>query len=401
MTTFKYKGLSADGQNVSGIIEAYSEYEAAASLRDKCSIITSIEEVKVQRTTGLNTPIGKIKDKELAILCSQFAIILSSGLPIVKCVRLVAEQTTDKRLKNTLKQVAQDVSGGYTLAQSFEDHGQGLPTTFIETIRAGEESGTLENSFAKLQKYFDKANKTKGKIQGALTYPIIVIIVAIIVAAIVMIKAVPMFKTSFESMGAELPGVTRALIGMSNFMTQSWVILLIVIILAYIGFQLFKRTEKGRLWNDGRKLKYSPFRRINLMNGAGEFANTMTTMLSSGLPMVKAMGITANVMSNRVLSRALQSVVAGVEQGRGVAEGMRATGVFPELLVEMTGVGEESGNMEGTLDVIGDYYDNEVLVATTRLLAIMEPAITIALAVMVVFMLLSVYMPMFSMYGGI
>jgi type IV pilus assembly protein PilC len=215
-----------------------------------------------------------------------------------------------------------------------------------------------------------------------------------------MIKAVPMFKTTFAAMGAKLPGITVALISVSDFFVHGWAAMLIVIIGVTLALKLFKRTEQGRVWDGDRKLKRSLFRRINSMSSASQFANTMSTMLSSGLPMVKAMDITSNVMSNYILSRALKVSVAGVEQGRGIAECMRETGVFPELLVEMTGVGEESGNMEGTLEVIGAYYDNEVSVATSRLLTIMEPVITIGLAVMTVFLLLSVYLPMFSMYGN-
>lgn len=399
MTTYKYNGISPSGEKVSGIIEAYSEYEAASQLREKCPVITGITEVKKQQA-GISFGGNKIKEKNLAILCSQFSIILTSGLPIVRCVEMVADQTTDKPLKAMLKEVAADVAGGYTLAQSFEDHGTGLPVTFIETIRAGEESGTLETSFARLEKYFDKSSKTKDKVKGALTYPIIVICVAVVVAAIVMIKAVPMFKSTFASMGTDLPGVTKALINVSDFFVKDWAILLIIIFAVIIFLKLFKQTEKGKIWDGERKLKRSLFKRINSMNSASQFANTMSTMLSSGLPVVRAMDITANVMSNYILSRALKVAVAGVEQGRGIAECLRESGVFPELLVEMTGVGEESGNMEGTLDVIGEYYDSEVNVATTRLLTIMEPAITIGLAVMTVFLLLSVYLPMFGMYSG-
>jgi len=400
MTTFKYKGISEGGQKVSGVIDAYSEAEAASRLREKCSVITSITEMKDSGAGSLDFNISKIKDKSLAILCSQFSIILSSGLPIVRCVEMVASQTTDKNLKSMLKKVAEDVAGGYTLAQSFEDHGQGLPITFVETVRAGEESGTLELSFSRLEKYFDKTSKTKDKVKGALTYPIIVVCVAVVVAAIVMIKAVPMFKTTFDAMGAKLPGITVALISVSDFFVHGWAAILMIIIGVTLALKLFKRTEQGRVWDGDRKLKRSLFRRINSMSSASQFANTMSTMLSSGLPMVKAMDITSNVMSNYILSRALKVSVAGVEQGRGIAECMRETGVFPELLVEMTGVGEESGNMEGTLEVIGAYYDNEVSVATSRLLTIMEPVITIGLAVMTVFLLLSVYLPMFSMYGN-
>ena len=163
MTTYKYKGLSPDGAKLSGVIKAYNEFEAVAQLRETCSVITKIEEVK--ETQSWNKQIGtkKIKDKELAIICSQFAIILTSGLPIVRCVEMVAAQARTKELQRMLKKVAEDVSGGYSLAQSFENNATGFPTTFIETVRAGEQSGTLEECFEKLHKYYDKTAKMKAK----------------------------------------------------------------------------------------------------------------------------------------------------------------------------------------------------------------------------------------------
>lgn len=180
MTTYKYKGLSPDGAKLSGVIKAYNEFEAVAQLRETCSVITKIEEVK--ETQSWNKQIGtkKIKDKELAIICSQFAIILTSGLPIVRCVEMVAAQARTKELQRMLKKVAEDVSGGYSLAQSFENNATGFPTTFIETVRAGEQSGTLEECFEKLHKYYDKTAKMKAKIISTLTYPAIVICVAVI-----------------------------------------------------------------------------------------------------------------------------------------------------------------------------------------------------------------------------
>jgi len=402
LTTYKYKGISKSGEHITGVIEAYSESEAAFKLRDKCSVINNITEVGsvvAKAQLGIAS-IGKISTKSLAILCSQFSVILKSGLPIVRCVEIVEVQTTDKNLKAILHDVAEDVSNGYSLAQSFDIHKKYLPTVFIESIRAGEESGTLEVSFDRLTKYFEKSSMTKDKLKSALTYPVIVLIVAVIVAAIIMIKAVPMFKSTFESMGVELPGVTKALISLSDFFVHSWNILLIVIIVLLIGLRLFKGTTKGSEWSGARKLKRSLFRKVYTMDSASQFASTMSTMLYSGLTILRALDITSNVLNNYVLSKAVKSVVTGVEQGKSVAVCMKETGVFPDLLVEMTGVGEETGKMEETLEVISNYYDNEVSVTTGRLMTILEPVITVLLAVVTVFLLLSIYLPMFSMYGG-
>ena len=205
MTTFKYKGLSPDGQKVSGVVKAYNEYEAVTQLRSTCSVITSIQEVKEAK--GLNRDLGKvkIKDKDLAMICSQFSIILTSGLPIVRCVEMVAAQSRTREVRRLLQQVAEDVSGGYSLAQSFSNAGTLLPVTFIETIRAGEQSGTLELCFQRLHTYYDKSSKTRAKLVSTLTYPALVLIVAAIVFLIIMVVAVPMFTSAFAQLGSDLP----------------------------------------------------------------------------------------------------------------------------------------------------------------------------------------------------
>ena len=389
MTTYKYKGLSPDGAKLSGVIKAYNEFEAVAQLRETCSVITKIEEVK--ETQSWNKQIGtkKIKDKELAIICSQFAIILTSGLPIVRCVEMVAAQARTKELQRMLKKVAEDVSGGYSLAQSFENNATGFPTTFIETVRAGEQSGTLEACFEKLHKYYDKTAKMKAKIISTLTYPAIVICVAVIVFIIIMVVAVPAFTSVFLELDT------------SDFITNYWWSFILIVLAFFIGRLLLKKNEQGRAFLAENKLKRSPLKKMHSLNAASQFASTMSTMLTAGLPITKALEVTANVADNYMFAVSIRKVRQGVEQGRSLADCMSEIPYFPKLLTEMVGVGERSGNMEETLNVIGDYFDNEVSVFTQRLLSMLEPAITIVLAVVTVILLLAVYLPMFTMYGSI
>ena len=402
MTTFRYKGRTADGTKVTGVIRAYDEFEAAGKLRGAVAVITRLEEVPEKQENLLSRPIGqRIKEKELALLCSQFSIILTSGLPIVRCVEMVAEQAADKQLRDILYQVAEDVSGGYSLATSFENHCPTLPVTFIETIRAGEESGTLELCFSRLYTYFDKSAKTKAKVASALTYPIMVIVVAIIVFIIVMVKAVPAFTTAFRDLGTDLPSITKGMIAVSDFMIEKWWAMALIAMAIAAACILVKRDSRGRAMLDRRKLTKSPLKKIHSMNAASQFASTMATMISAGLPIVKALEVTAGVVTNGQVAEAIRTARQRVEQGKGLSEAMQESPYFPKLLTEMTGVGEQSGNMEQTLTVVSDYFTNEVSLATDRLLAVMEPAITIALAVVTVILLLGVYLPMFSLYGSI
>jgi type IV pilus assembly protein PilC len=401
LQTFKYKGISRDGQEISGIIKAYDEYEAVANIRETCRIVTKIEEIPESAAGAARAGKHRFKEKELALICSQFAIIIKSGLPIVECVRMVAAQAKNKEVRKLLYSVADDVEGGYSLAQSFESNGKTLPITFIETVRAGELSGTLEESFDRMHKYFDKTAKTKAKIVSTLTYPVMVIIMAIIVFVIIMVKAVPMFIEAFSDLGSDLPAITRGMIAASNFIRGYWwVFILLAAVIAALRFILIKNESTRRKIAE-YKLSRSPLKHLNLMNSSSQFANTMSTMLTSGLNVIRALEITSAVVSNFVVGEAVSNVKRSVEQGRSLAESMSDYSCFPPMLTEMTGVGEKSGSMEETLSIVGDYYDNEVEIFTTRFLAILEPVITIFLAVFVVILLLSIYLPMFSMYDSV
>ena len=222
MKTFRYKCISADGVKTSGIIKSYDEFEAVSKLRESYNLVTSIEEVQdTDGECGAEKRL-RIKEKELAMLCSQFSIILASGLPIVRCLEMIAAQSKDKATAKMLKRVAEDVDGGYSMAAAFEKNAPHLPRTFIETVRAGEQSGALVICFIRLHKYYDKSAKLKQKLISTMTYPAIVIATAIIVFIIIMVVAVPMFIDTFEELNIELPAITKAMIALSRALTGYW-----------------------------------------------------------------------------------------------------------------------------------------------------------------------------------
>ena len=243
MTTFRYKGQTAGGAKVSGVLRAYDEFEAADKLRESVAIITKLEAVPEKKESVLSRPVAfRVKEKELALLCSQFAIILASGLSVERCVSMVAAQTKNKYLRRMLDKVSEEVGAGYSLAQSFENNAPYLPKTFTETLRAGEQSGTLESCFQRLHAYYDRSAKTRAKIVSTLTYPVMVIIVAIVVFVIIIAVAVPAFTDAFTDLGSgSLPGVTRALMAVSAFFTRWWWLVLGVLallVIAYLTFQI-------------------------------------------------------------------------------------------------------------------------------------------------------------------
>lgn len=402
MPKYKYEAISQDGVPVSGVLEAYDEFEAIHEIKQSHQIVKSIKEVGGEKF-GLHSNIGnpKIKEKVLALMCSQFAIVLRAGMPIVRAVELIADQTADRDLRKLLQQVAEDVSTGYGLAQSFENKGEKiLPTSFIETVRSGEESGTMELAFQKLSVYFDRSAKTKDKVKSAMMYPIFLGVLAVLVIAVVMVIAMPVFMDMFADMDIALPLPTRILIGITEFFKAYWAIVLAAIVAVIIGLTVWGRYESGRMFYAQLRLKLPVLGSIELMKGSSQFSNTMNTMLTSGLNIVRAVHICSRVLDNYHLSTQLAKAVAGLEEGKSLGFCLEQCECFPELLVEMTSVGEQTGTLEETLDTIGEYYDSETAVASERALNALQPAITMVLGVFIGFIVIALYLPMFTMYAA-
>jgi len=408
MTTYRYKGMSSSGANVEGVVEAFDQQDAVNKAKANCRVLISVEPVTggkmdelMHADLGDLLSGGKIKPKKLTLLCSQLSIELRAGLPLVSSLRLVAENEEDKKIKRILTEVADDVHAGNGLAESFAMRGPGLPRTFIETIRAGEESGKLDETFERLQKYYENADAVSSKVSSALVYPIMLISVAVLVIGIIMIFAVPVFEDSFASMGNELPGPTKLLIAMSNFMVNNWILLIAIVAAAALGLFFYGRTDSGRHMYARIALTVPGVCLITKMNAASQLASTLSTMLSAGLPLVSAAKITANTADNLLISEDIEAAVNGVIEGNRLADGLKQSKWLPNLLMEMVTVGEETGKLEEALSVVSEYYSKEVDGAVKKALEILNPVITIVLAVIVVFILLSVYLPIFGMYGSI
>lgn len=383
-------------------MEGFNEFDAVDRIKQNCNIVLKLTEVKENKQGILNMEIGgnKLNDKAFTVMCSQFAIILKAGIPIARTTQLIADKTTDKPLKKMLKQVSDDVESGRTLAASFAERGDKLlPPTFVETVRAGEESGNVDKSFDTMYKHYDRQTKIRGKVKSAMSYPIFVIVIAIVVVIVLMVKVVPTFTSIFESYGAELPLMTRMLIAMSGFFRKYTIYLAIVAALGFIGFKLYGNTEGGRLKLAKLALKIPVLGNINQLNAASQFANTMTTMLSAGLPLTKAISITANVLDNYYISQEIGKVSGRLAEGHGLGASMRETGCMPDILNDMVAVGEETGELEDTLNTIAAYYDAELEMAMTNALNKLEPTVLVFIAGVAGFIVIAIYMAMFEMYG--
>ena len=401
MISYKYTAQSRDGARVSGVLEAVDEYAAVASIKQEYPIVLSISEVKQGGLSGiLNKEINtKIDHKALSVMCSQFSIILTSGVAIDRAIMMVAEQTRDKKLKKMLTSSAKDVAQGSTMADAFEKNCPQMPVLFIETIRAGELSGTIDHAFATLQDYYEKSYKVTQKIKQAMSYPIFVMVVAVIVIAIVMIFVMPTFISTFNDLGGELPTMTVILIHISNFFAKWWPIILAVILTAIVGFKIAVSTEKGRLWWAKHKLKSPIVGNINTLQGATQFATTMAALTQAGMTVSDSLRITAKVMDNYALQRDVAPMAEQVETGHTLGEVIKESKYFPQVLDEMTAVGEDTGELGKTLTTIGDYYTNEYNYAVQKAISKIEPTMLIIMAFIAGFIVISLYLPMFTMYN--
>lgn len=288
MAHFKYVALSRDGVRVSGIAEGYNELDAASRIKESCDVILKLTEVKEKKPGLLSMDIGgsRLNSKAFTVMCSQFAIILEAGIPIARAVKLVADKTVDKTLKRVMDKVAKDVEGGRSLSAAFADHGEKiLPVTFTETLRAGEATGNLGRSFETMHEHFDQQEKMRAKVRSAMAYPIFVMIVAIAVVIVLMVVVVPKFTRMFAEMGGELPLPTRMLIGISGFFSHYGLLLLAILAVVLLSVKLYGNTESGRLRLARWKLKLPILGKIEELNAASQFANTMAALMGAGLTM--------------------------------------------------------------------------------------------------------------------
>ncbi len=401
MQTFKYRAIAQNGTPVNGVIEAYDEFEAVNEIRKTYSVVEYIKPVRKERRINIdvNEPLW-VSNKTLALTANQFFIMLKAGLSMTRTIELIADQCTDKLMRRYLRASAADVAAGYSLAASLEKNGKKIPAVFIETIRAGEESGTLEQSFQSLEEYYTRAHKTRKKVKSALTYPIIVLLLAVVVIGVVMVVLVPRMTETLQSFGTELPLITRILIAISDFFKNWWWLLLIIIAVIALGIYFFGKTERGKMAYSKLRMKMPVLGKISRFNAAAQVANTLATLLAAGLPVTRALDIVSRVVDMRCVGKELNEAIVKLEGGMSLGEALKDSKWLPEMLIEMITVGESSGMLEETLRTIGMYYNDEATSASDAALGLMEPIITIVLGVVVGFIVIAIYIPMFSMSSG-
>ena len=311
---------------------------------------------------------------------------------------MLAEQTENKKLKEAIVNTQSNVEKGENLSDSMRQN-DAFPSILIDMVRAGEASGSLENSLTRMAIQFEKDAKLNGIVKKAMMYPIVLICVMIGVVIVMLTFVIPSFMTMFEDLDSELPATTKAILAMSNSLKNYWYIYIIVVVGIVVGIQMYKRTDDGRHNLDKLKLKIPVFGLLQTKSACASFARTMSTLLQAGMPMIDALEISASTMKNVLFYDGLEKVKNGVSLGLPLSNQLKATGLFPAMVVHMVGIGEETGNVEEMLTNSATYYEEEVEVQTQTLTSLMEPIIIVLMAFVVVLLIMAIYQPMIQLYN--
>lgn len=396
MPEFIYEGKAKGGKVVKGEYSAQSRDDVFKSLRSRGIIVTKVK----RKSKGFNISLGTgVQAEDITNFARQFSAMIGAGLPLIQCLTILSEQTENKSFKKVLVAVTAGVESGNSLADSMAKHPQIFPELFVNMIAAGEIGGILDTILLRLATFLEKAAALKRKIKGAMMYPIVISVVSVVAIAALLGFVIPVFTKMFTDSGVPLPGPTMVVVKMSNFIKTPAKILplLGIIVTAAVVFAKYKKTPEGRYNVDKWMLKVPVFGDLTKKSCVAQFSRTLGTLLASGVSILEALDITAKTASNMVIRRALQSMISAISEGKTITEPMKATGVFPPMVIQMVAVGEESGGMDQMLSKIADFYDEEVNAAVETLTSVMEPLIIVILAVIMGGALIAMYMPMFDM----
>lgn len=400
MVDFTYVAINKDGREVKGTVQANDEKNARARLR-----IDGLQPISLKKasifTKDLSIGSGKVKIRDLSIFCRQFTSILNAGVSVVEALKMLGDQTTNKTMKKALYEVRSSVEQGESLADSMAKFPKVFPNMLVTLVAAGEKSGSLEISFERMSKQFEKTAKLTGMVKKAMIYPIMLLVVAFGVVCVMSIFVIPKFAEMFAEMGSELPVITKAVLVVSDVLMYKWYILLAVGIVLVFGIRAFAKTEAGKYFFGKLAIKAPIMANLNIKSQCAKFARTLSTLVSSGLGISQSLEITAKALSNILYTDAINRAKTEVEQGVPLSTPIREAKVFPPMVYNMIGIGEETGNLEEMLDKVADYYEEETELATQGLTAAMEPLIIVVMGVIVGTLVLAMYMPMITMYQDI
>lgn len=397
MPGFNYTAINRNGKRVRSSLDASSIETAKSSLR---SAGYTILDIKEQTTLNRDIEIpflGNPKAKDMAVFCRQFVSILRAGVSVASVLAMLGQQTGNKKLRAAIREMQADVEKGEALATSMRRHPKIFPAILVNMVSAGEASGNLEESFRQMELYFERSKRTKSKVTSAMIYPCVLIVVMIVVLIVMMTKIIPNFLKTFEEMDAELPKLTQGLMAVCEWFKSWWWVPLLVLAVLIVGGVLFHRTNKGKHFFGWLARKTPVVGNLTVKTACATFCRTMEVLIGSGLTLTDSMDLAASNMGNIYYLEAIRDARALVAEGTPLRESLVRTGIFPPMVSNLVGVGEETGDLQSMMGKVADYYDEEVDEATKKLLNLMEPAIIIVMAVFVVIIVLAIYLPMINM----
>ena len=401
MPGFSYVAVDKRGKEKRGSLEAETRERALEQLKAEGLIPVSVRE-QGALNKEIDFSIGKkVKPRDLSVFCRQFVSITQAGVPMKEALQMLSEQTENKWLKRAISEVLLNVEKGNTLADSMRSQPDIFPPMLVNMVEAGEQSGSLEMAFSRMAVHFEKEAKLKATIKKATIYPIIPVLAAIGVIAVMLLFVIPIFIDMFADLDIEMPAITMFVMNSSKWMTSHWYVLLAIIVGVVAAYKLIYRTTQGRLTIDRIKMKMPLFGKLTVKTACSQFARTMSTLLMSGISTIDALETTSKIVNNIHYTNAMLKAREEVMKGVPLSEPLEASGIFPPMVYHMTGIGEETGNVEEMLEKMADYYDEEVEMTTQSVLAAMEPIIILFMALIIGTLVIAVISPIASMYNGL
>lgn len=398
MPDYKYQGTSRSGASVSGVMTAANKTELANLL--KRQQITATKMTEKGKEFNMPTFGGGVNSKELAIFTRQFSVMIDAGLPLVQCLEILASQQENKFFQKVLTGTRGQVEGGATLSAAMRSSPKVFDALYVNMVEAGETGGILDTILQRLSSYIEKNVKLQRAVKSALVYPIGVLTVAAGVIILLLWKVVPIFATLFAGLGVDLPLPTRIVMALSNFVGSYFGLLILVAVIGgIIGLKAWYGTPQGRFVIDTIILKLPVLGILMRKIAVARFTRTLGTLISSGVPILEGLDITAKTAGNAVVEKALQQVRRSLEEGKSLTEPLKESEVFPGMVTQMIAVGEQTGAMDAMLQKIADFYEDEVDAAVKDLLTALEPVIIVILGVVVGGVVISMYLPLFSLIG--
>jgi type IV pilus assembly protein PilC len=394
---FMWEATTKAGEPRRGELEASDEYAVRGALRRQGLRAVLIKEKPKDILEYFAFLQPKIKEKNVVIFARIFSTMINSGLPLVQCLDLLAMQETNKTFAKVIRAVKEDIEGGSTLTDALKKYPNIFDDLFVNLVSAGESGGILDVILSRLSNYMEKAIKLKRKVKGAMTYPISVLVISIAVVALLLIKVIPVFQKMFEDVGGALPLPTQFLVNASQFTRSYFLYMVIAVVGIFYAIKRFYRTERGRVLIDRWVLKAPVFGPLLRKVAVAKFTRTMSTMLSSGVPILEALVIVSKTAGNRIIEHALLETRKSISGGKTIAEPLAESKLFPPMVVQMIAVGEATGAIDVMLGKIADFYDDEVDAAVSAMTSLLEPLMMVFLGGVVGGMLIAMYLPIFKM----